>query len=122
MRNELFEADSIFENTTEDIFPYIESTIDILDDNLNWWKENYNKLEDDIRDAIKAKEEDTDIKVRFIIFNGRSEEDIVWHGPAIEYKMSVPEEIVEHVKESMGETWNGHKVIHVNNKLIVMFE
>ena len=30
-----------FLNTTEDQFPYVESAINALDDNFNWWKENW---------------------------------------------------------------------------------
>ena len=35
----------IIKNSTEDMFPYIESAIDILDSNLKWWKNHYSEIE-----------------------------------------------------------------------------
>ena len=125
MRKKIFEQKENFENSTQDIFPYVESAIDILDENLNWWKENWESLEDAIYEALKSNgEEDSRIKVRFIIFNGKAEEttDVTWHGPAIQYTIFTSDDIVDSVQEALGDTWNGHKVLQVDNRLIVMFE
>ena len=34
-----------FLNSTEDQFPYVESAINTLDNNFNWWKDNWPEIE-----------------------------------------------------------------------------
>lgn len=121
----ILEAKETFKNNTEDVFPYVESAIDILDENLNWWKQNWEDLEDDIKDALaEVGDKDATINVRFIVFNGEDEttSDVIWHGPAIEYEFSSDDETVKQIAEILGDTWNGHKILKQDNRLIILFE
>lgn len=121
----ILEAKKTFKSNTEDVFPYIESAINILDENLNWWKQIWEDLEDDIKDALaEVGDKNATIDVRFIIFNGEDEttSDVIWHGPAIEYEFSSNEDTVKKIAKEIGDTWNGHKVLRQDNRLIIMFE
>lgn len=124
-RKLILEAKETFQNSTEDIFPYVESTIDALDENLNWWKNNFEELETDIKNAMnEVGEKDEYVSARFIIYHGEAEEtpDVIWHGPAIQYTFTCDDNSVEKIHEILGDTWNGHKVFLDGRSLIIMFE
>ena len=77
-----------FKNSVQDTFPYVEAAIIILDNNLVWWKKNFEKLEEDIANAAsKFSDRDLDVRVRFTMYNGPDEnvEAVTWNGPAIEF-------------------------------------
>ena len=119
-----------FLNTTEDQFPYVESAINALDDNFNWWKENWADLEQLIaqylQDALKAKFENArvSVKSRFTMFHGVDEkvEDVVWTGPAIVYTFEgASPSVVSEIKSQFGGLYKGHKIFKDNNQLIILF-
>lgn len=115
-----------FLNSVKDTFPYIESAIMILDNNLNWWKSNYKILEELIANEVRgAASSPLKINVRFIIYNGPDEnvQYVKWSGPAIEFTIVEGSlQIVDKVKKSLGNLWEGHKVLTDENKIIIMFE
>ena len=115
-----------FINSIKDTFPYVESAIVILDNNLTWWKKNFKKLEEDIANvAAKFSDRELDVRIRFTMYHGPDEnvESVTWNGPAIEFDFvegstTLPSDI----KNELGNTWNGHKLITDDNKLIALFE
>jgi hypothetical protein len=116
-----------FTNSIADTFPYIESAIFVLDNNLNWWKKNYKVLEEKIANIIRGvADTDTKVLVRFIIYNGPDEivKSVTWNGPAIEFTfLETSDKFAKKVCEQLGEkTWEGHKIITENNKLYVLIE
>jgi hypothetical protein len=126
-----------FLNTTEDQFPYVESAINTLDNNYNWWKENWSDLEGLIAqyvdEAIQKSKGDFDlgnkksnvtISSRFTMFHGNDEkaEDVIWTGPAIVYQLDgASPGIVASVKNRFGGLYKGHKIFKDENKLIFLF-
>ena len=112
-------------NSIKDTFPYIENTILILDNKLNWWKKNYKEFEQLLSNKIAA-ETSTNINIRtkFIIYNGPDEiETVEWSGPALEFTVEETSSIiVEKIINDIGNSWEGHRVISNDNKIIVMFE
>ncbi len=115
-----------FLNSIEDTFPYIESTVMILDNNFNWWKKNYEKLESLIANEARGfSDKNVEIETRFIIYNGQDEnvEMVKWSGPAIEFTfVESSSSLIDDIKKSIGNIWEGHKVITYENRLIVMIE
>jgi len=116
----------IFKDSTDDQFPYIESAINVLDENFNWWKENWSTLEQLIAKYLKEVEIDINnifVSSRFTIFHGvdKNVEDVVWTGPAIVYTIeNISTENLEKVKDSFGGMYKGHKIFVVENQLIIL--
>ena len=115
-----------FLNSIKDTFPYIESTIMILDNNLHWWKLNNEVLEKKIANvAAGIANKPVKIEVRFMVYNGPDEnvESVKWSGPALEFTfVEKSTDFVKDIKDEIGNTWEGHKLIIDDNKLIIMFE
>jgi len=116
-----------FSNSIKDTFPYIESAIFVLDNNLNWWKKNYELLEEKIANIARGiADKPITIITLFTIYNGPDEkvESVKWTGPAIEFTfLETSSEFPKKVKKQLGEnTWEGHKLITEDNKLIILFE
>lgn len=115
-----------FSNSIKDTFPYIESSIIILDNNLSWWRKNYKQLEEELANTSNGvATEPVNIVTRFTIYTGPDEavESVKLNGPAIEFTfVEKSSKFVRDVKNSLGKTWNGHRLITDDNKLIVMFE
>ena len=119
-----------FKNTTEDQFPYVESALNILDNNFNWWKDSWPEVEQLIAQYIdKAnsdKFESTQIIVtsRFTVFHGVDEKakDVIWTGPAIVYTLKgASPAIVSSVKNQFGGIYKGRKIFKDGNQLIFLF-
>lgn len=113
--------------STRDVFPYIESAINTLDTNFNWWKRNWEELERKLVTNIIKITDGKSVKIipRFMIYNGPDEKtpDIIWHGPAIQYifdKLS-SNKVKELQNLLGGNTWKGHKLIVQDDTLIVLF-
>ena len=108
------EGENSFSNKTEDQFPYIESTINTLDDNFNWWKKNWESLEQLISQNLKEiGETNSTITSRFTIFHGKDDsvKDVVWTGPAIVYTIQgISPEKVEELKKEFGGMYHGKKI------------
>jgi len=114
-----------FLNSIKDTFPYIESAIMIMDNNFNWWKSNYELLEGKIaNEARGVADSPVKISTRFIIYSGPDEnvDAVKWSGPAMEFSFVEDPLIADKVKKSIGNLWEGHKVLTEDNKLIIMFE
>ena len=119
-----------FINSTEDQFPYVESAINILDNNFKWWKENWAAIEQLIskylsesrRDAVQ--QQPINIASRFTVFHGADEkvEDVVWTGPAIVYTLNgATSSELRGVKNKFGGIYKGKKVFVDVNQLIFLF-
>lgn len=115
-----------FENSIKDTFPYIESIILILDNNLAWWKKNYEDLEKEIANAAaKYSSRPIDVIIKLIIYQGPDEdvESVTWNSPAIEFDfIEAPSTLPKDIKQELGDIWDGHKLITDDNKLIILFE
>jgi hypothetical protein len=115
-----------FLNSIKDTFPYVESAIIVLDNNLNWWKKNYEVLEQQLSNAVRGiAKTPVEIRARFTVYSGPDEnvKTVTWNGPAIEFTFFEQSPmLVEKVKNTLGNTWEGHKLITDDNKLIVLFE
>jgi len=119
-----------FLKSIKDVFPYVESTLFILDNNFNWWKKNYEKLEKVLVNAIgKVANKHIEVKTKFTIYNGPDESgDVTLVGPAIEFKfLDTYPEFAEEVKNELknelgGNSWEGHKILVKDNKIFVFFE
>jgi len=112
-----------FINTTEDQFPYIEAAINSLDNNLNWWKSNWENIENTLMNAwTKSSSEPVRIKTHFTIYAGPDDtvKDIKWTGPAIEYTFIGVNSLTD-MKKHIGNILEGHKVIFEGNKVIILF-
>jgi len=116
-----------FTNDTLDQFPYIEATINSLDNNFNWWKENWKTLEQLIAQNLKKiNKETTNIQIssRFTVFHGHDQKakNIIWTGPSIVYTFeNATAEIVSKIKDEFGDLYDGHKIFVDDNQLIVLF-
>lgn len=115
-----------FLNTIKDTFPYVESTIIILDNKLGWWKKNGELFEQELANEIRGlASTPIDVRTRLIIYSGPEQQvqAVQRIGPALEFTLQeVSSEFVLKVKNKIGNTWNGHRLITDENKLIVMFE
>jgi hypothetical protein len=113
-------------NSIKDTFPYIESAIVVLDNNLRWWKNNYEVLEQQLANEIRGiADEPIKIRTRFTVYSGPDEavQTVVWSGPAIEFTLlEASPMLVKKVQQKLGNNWNGHRVITDENKLIILFE
>ena len=114
-------------NSIQDTFPYIESAIIILDNNLNWWKKNYKVLEEKISNIANGLiNKPTKVNIRFTIYNGQDDnvQSVKWTGPAIEFTfLETSDQFANDVKTKLGgNTWEGHKLISENNTLYVLIE
>lgn len=119
-----------FINTTQDQFPYVESAINTLDNNFNWWKDNWPELEQLIAQYLhKALEEkferkDVTVSSRFTVFHGSDEkvQDVVWTGPAIVYTLKgAGASVTNAVKRQFGGMYNGRKIFTDGEQLIFLF-
>lgn len=119
-----------FLNSTQDQFPYIESAINTLDNNFNWWKENWPSLEELVAQylhkALEDKFENKKINVssRFTVFHGSDEKvkDVIWTGPAITYEFEgASPSIVNAVKKQFGGMYKGRKIFAHENILVFLF-
>ena len=140
------EGNIVFANSTEDQFPYVAETLNILDRNYNWWKKNYANLEQLIAEALQksltfnGKGKDVTISSRFTIFHGNDDEvkDVIWTGPAIVYTFEgADNKTIEGVKtllggENKGEMdgseytkksnlFEGHRMFVFENQLVILF-
>lgn len=115
-----------FNNTIKDTFPYIESAIVVLDNNLRWWKNNYQELENLIaNEANGIASEPVQVVTRFTVYTGPDEtvESVTWSGPAIEFTfIEKSSKFVRDLKNSIGNTWEGHRLITDENKLYVLIQ
>jgi len=116
-----------FLNSIKDTFPFIESAIIILDNNLNWWKKNYKLLEEKIANISRGiANKPMTIRTRFTIYSGNDEnvKSVKWNGPAIEFTfIETSSNFALDVKKQLGEnTWEGHKMITEDNKLFILIE
>ena len=115
-----------FTNSIKDTFPFIESAIVVLDNNLSWWRKNYEDLEEEIaNEANGLADQPVNIITRFTVYSGPDEnvESVKWNGPAIEFTfIEKSPNFVRDVKNAIGNNWKGHRLITDDNKLIVMFE
>jgi len=118
-----------FTNSTEDQFPYVEAALNSIDNNFNWWKDNWATLEQIISQQLtKALGEDSNndvsISSRFTVFHGHDEKDtnIIWHGPAIVYSFSgTTPDVILSIKNAFGGIFRGKKIFADNDDLIVLF-
>lgn len=119
-----------FSNSTEDQFPYVESALNTLDNNFNWWKENWPALEQLIAQQLnKATGENQEkgqvtISSRFTVFHGHDDNDtnVVWTGPSIVYTFAgTSGTVVKSIKDAFGGIYKGKKMFANNNDLIVLF-
>lgn len=126
-----------FLNSTEDQFPYVEAALNSLDDNFNWWKENYPTIEQMIaqyaQESIKKSKGEFDlgskstkinISSRFTMFHGSDEKvnDVIWSGPAIVYSFNgISPAVVRNIKNMFGGTYKGRKIFADENQLIFLF-
>lgn len=115
-----------FLSSIKDTFPYVESAIYILDNNLNWWKQNSQILEEIIANEARGiANSNVEIVTRFTIYSGTDDvvKSVKWTGPAIEFNfIETSNDFVNKIKESIGTTWQGHRVLTEDNKLYIMFE
>lgn len=121
-----------FSNSTQDQFPYVEATLNTLDDNFNWWKENYQTLEQliltnldkSISDNMENSKNPVNISSRFTMFHGHDDKapDVIWTGPAIVYTFNgASPQVVRGVRDAFRGLFEGHKIFADNNDLIVLF-
>jgi len=113
-------------NSIKDTFPYVESAIMILDNNFNWWKANYETFEEVLANEVRGvAKEPVQIRVRFTVYSGPDEnvQVVKWNGPAIEFTfIETSPDVVLKIKNNIGNTWEGHKLMTEDNKLFVLFE
>lgn len=123
-------GDVLFLNSTEDQFPYVESALNSLDNNFNWWKENWPELEelmskylsDSLKDQFEVKK--VDVSSRFTVFHGADSKvkDVIWTGPAIVYTFEgAGSSTVNAIKNSFGGIYKGHKMFTDGEQLVVLF-
>ena len=135
-----------FVNKTEDQFPYIESTLNILDDNFNWWKKNWKELEELIakilNKSLSDNMEDSNVSIssRFTVFHGEDDKikDVVWTGPAIVYTFEgASSKVINTIRDILGgvykgerddieysrksNLYKGHRMFVYENQLIILF-
>jgi len=119
-----------FLNSTQDQFPYVESALNTLDNNFNWWKENWPALEELVAQYLhKALEEkferkNVNVSSRFTVFHGTDEkvEDVIWTGPAIVYTLKgAGSSVTNAVKRQFGGMYKGRKVFADGEQLIFLF-
>jgi hypothetical protein len=119
-----------FLNSTEDQFPYVESAINTLDGNFNWWKDNWPEIEQLMAQYLEKAMSDAfenrkvTVSSRFTVFHGADEkvEDVIWTGPAIVYTLEgAPPAITSSIKNSFGGMYKGKKVFSDGNQLIFLF-
>lgn len=119
--------DITFNNSTEDQFPYIEATLNSIDNNFNWWKENWVTVEQLISQNLKElvkKVNDVTITSKFTFFHGHDEKDkdVVWTGACISYKINnVDNKILYLLKDKFNGVYKGKKIFVVDNQLIILF-
>jgi len=115
-----------FTSSIKDTFPFIESTIMILDNKLQWWKKKYEELELAIANETMALvKEPIDVKPRFVIYNGTDDsvEAVKISKPAIEFTfIEGTSDIPKKIQTSMNKNWEGHRILTEDNKLYVLFE
>jgi len=120
----------MFLNSTEDQFPYVESALNSLDNNFNWWKENWPELEELISKYLTGALKDQfeikkiDVSSRFTVFHGSDEKvkDVIWTGPAIVYSFKgAGASAVNAIKNSFGGIYKGHKMFTDGEQLVVLF-
>lgn len=119
-----------YSNSTEDSFPYIESSLNTIDSNFNWWKDNWLTLEQiiaqQLNNAASENQENGQVSIssRFTMFHGHDEKDtsIIWTGPSIVYSFSgTSPTVVQSIKEAFGGIYKGKKIFANNNDLIILF-
>jgi len=125
------EVDGVtFLNSTEDQFPYVESAINSLDNNFNWWKNSWPDVEQLIAQylekAMKNEFETSAVNIssRFTMFHGADEKakDVIWTGPAIVYEIEgATSSVVSSIKNSFGGIYKGRKIFTDDNQLIFLF-
>lgn len=116
----------IYNDSIKDTFPFIESTIIKLDNNLGWWQKNYEILEDKMANIVSGVvDSPVNIRTRFTIYNGTDDsvETVEWNGPALEFTfIETSPSVIEKVKNKLGGNWEGHRILTEENKLYVLFE
>lgn len=114
-----------FKTSIEDQFPYIESIISTLDSNYNFWKSKAKELEAEIISIIRKNNvNDISIQTRLILVNMTDQKvsSVKWTGPAFEFTINnVNIKVIDSIKKSLGDMWNGHKVIMSGEKIVVLF-
>lgn len=119
-----------YTNSTEDQFPYVESALNTIDNNFNWWKENWLTIEQLIaQQLIKATGENQEkgqvsISSRFTVFHGHDDKDenVVWTGPSIVFTFSgTTPTVVKAIKDAFGGIYKGKKIFANQNDLIILF-
>ena len=138
MISEVRSANNVtFVNSTADQFPYVESAINTLDNNFNWWKDNWPEIEQLMEQYLKAAQKKSkgefdigtespkiDISSRFTVFHGADEKvgDVIWTGPAIVYTLNgADQKITNSIKAAFGGMYKGRKVFTDGNQLIFLF-
>jgi hypothetical protein len=114
-----------FLKPTQDTFPYIESTLRILDDNLNWWKAHHDEFDEHLLAVVSEVNPNATIEAKFIIYNGPDERvnDVKRHQPAIKFTIEnvTPEETQE-IGDKLGKEWKGHVIFTHDEDIIVLIE
>jgi len=118
-----------FTNSTEDQFPYVEATLNSIDNNFNWWKENWQTIEQLISQHLKelikkSNSQSISVSSRFTFFHGHDEKnvDVIWSGACIVYTISgVDPSIVKGIKEKFNGVYKGKKIFVNENDLIILF-
>lgn len=114
-----------FLKPTDDTFPYIESTIRILDDNLTWWKANADEFDKYLLSIVSSINSNATIEAKFIIYNGPDERlnDIKRHQPAIKYTIeNISLEEAQEIGDKIGDNWKGHNIFTHDEDIIVLIE
>lgn len=114
-----------FLKLTEDTFPYIESTIRILDDNLNWWKAHADEFDKYLLSIVSDINNNATIESKFIIYNGPDERltDIKRHQPALKYTIeNITIEEAQEIGDKIGDNWEGHTIFTHDEDIIVLIE
>jgi len=120
----------IFQNSTEDQFPYVESAINTLDNNFNWWKDNWPGIEQLMAQYVqkvmsdKFENKKIDVSSRFTMFHGSDEKakDVIWTGPAIVYTLKgAGSSVTNAVKKMFGGIYKGRKIFADGDQLIFLF-
>jgi len=115
-----------FDNTTRDQFPYVESALNILDNNFDWWRKNWETLEEMIALYLKKEDLKDNVRIssRFTVFHGIDEKtpDVIWSGPVISYSINgaTPQQ-VKNIKDDFGGIYHGRKMFAHENQLIFLF-
>jgi hypothetical protein len=122
-----------FINNTQDQFPYIESAISIMDNNLKWWQKNWENVQSKIEELLPKAIDDAfeqagnnTIKTHFTIYTGKDPRsaEVLHNGPAIEYIIkNVSNSVIKNLIKALTDDGilKGHKMFSSDNKLIVMF-